>query len=39
LLTIWRSLTSTARGLRVVHDNERKQSPCQRTPTILGLPK
>lgn len=26
LLSTWRLLTSTARGLRVVHDNEGKQS-------------
>lgn len=39
LLATWRFLTSTAGGLRVVHDNQGKQSQCRRRRTILGLPK
>jgi hypothetical protein len=39
LLSTWRLLTSTARGLCVVHDNQGKQSRCQRTRTVLGPPK
>jgi hypothetical protein len=30
LLFTWRLLTTTARGLRVVHDNQGKQSQCRR---------
>jgi hypothetical protein len=35
----WQLVTSTAKGLCVVHGNQGKQSQCQRTRTILGHPK
>jgi hypothetical protein len=39
LLSTWQFLTGTVRGLRVVHDNQGKQSKCRRKRTVLGLPK